>query len=63
MELAYAPPFGSAKYPVNITGYEASNVLNGSHEVIGWRGLQRLNTAGALQLIDGGDRRCGRVVG
>jgi hypothetical protein len=35
LELAYAPPFGSAKYPVNITGYEASNVLNGSHEVMG----------------------------
>jgi tRNA 2-thiouridine synthesizing protein A len=35
LELADAPPFGSAKYPVNITGYVASNVLNGSHEVMG----------------------------
>lgn len=52
LELAYAPPFGSAKDPVNIAGYVASNVLNGSHEVIGWRELQRLNTAGALQLVD-----------
>jgi len=52
LELAYAPPFGSAKDPVNIAGYVASNVLNGSHEVIGWRELQSLNTAGALQLID-----------
>lgn len=52
LELAYAPPFGSAKDPVNIAGYVASNVLNGSHEVIGWRELQSLNTAGALQLVD-----------
>ena len=52
LELAYAPPFGSAKDPVNIAGYVASNVLNGSHEVMGWRELQRLNTAGALQLVD-----------
>lgn len=52
LELAYAPPFGSAKDPVNIAGYVASNVLNGSHEVIGWRELQRLNTPGAFQLID-----------
>jgi tRNA 2-thiouridine synthesizing protein A len=52
LELAYAPPFGSAKDPVNIAGYVASNVLNGSHEVMGWRELQSLNTAGALQLVD-----------
>ncbi len=27
LELAYAPPFGSAKDPVNVAGYVASNVL------------------------------------
>ena len=52
LELAYAPPFGSAKDPVNIAGYVASNVLNGSHEVMGWRELRELNTGGSLQLID-----------
>jgi tRNA 2-thiouridine synthesizing protein A len=52
LELAYAPPFGSAKDPVNIAGYVASNVLNGSHEVIGWRELQQLDTADNVQLID-----------
>lgn len=52
LELAYAPPFGSAKDPVNIAGYVASNVLNGSHEVIGWRELHRLNTLGDVQLVD-----------
>lgn len=29
LELAYAPPFSSAKDPVNILGYVAENVLNG----------------------------------
>ncbi len=29
LELAYAPPFGSAKDPVNMAGFVASNVLNG----------------------------------
>jgi NADPH-dependent 2,4-dienoyl-CoA reductase/sulfur reductase-like enzyme/peroxiredoxin family protein/TusA-related sulfurtransferase/rhodanese-related sulfurtransferase len=31
-ELSYAPPFGSAKDPVNIAGYVASNILDGSLE-------------------------------
>jgi NADPH-dependent 2,4-dienoyl-CoA reductase/sulfur reductase-like enzyme/peroxiredoxin family protein/rhodanese-related sulfurtransferase/TusA-related sulfurtransferase len=29
LELAYAPPYGSAKDPVNIAGYVAQNILNG----------------------------------
>lgn len=54
LELAYAPPFGSAKDPVNIAGYVASNVLNGSHEIIGWRELKaKLDLEPAsIQLID-----------
>lgn len=52
LELAYAPPYGSAKDPVNIAGYVASNVLNGSHEVIGWRELAALDTAREVQLVD-----------
>lgn len=54
LELAYAPPFGSAKDPVNIAGYVAINVLNQSHELVEWRELHRsleTKTAG-LQLID-----------
>jgi len=30
LELAYAPPFGSAKDPVNFAGYVAGNVLSGA---------------------------------
>lgn len=29
LELSYAPPFGSAKDPVNMAGFVASNVING----------------------------------
>jgi NADPH-dependent 2,4-dienoyl-CoA reductase/sulfur reductase-like enzyme/rhodanese-related sulfurtransferase len=29
LELAYAPPFGSAKDPVNLAGMAATNILNG----------------------------------
>ena len=32
MELAYAPPFSSAKDPVNMAGYVAGNILGGSME-------------------------------
>jgi NADPH-dependent 2,4-dienoyl-CoA reductase/sulfur reductase-like enzyme/rhodanese-related sulfurtransferase len=36
LELAYAPPFGSAKDPVNQLGYVADNVMNGTTHIIGW---------------------------
>ncbi|WP_129723925.1 FAD-dependent oxidoreductase [Xylanivirga thermophila] len=36
LELAYAPPFSSAKDPVNMAGYVAANILKGDHPVIYW---------------------------
>jgi NADPH-dependent 2,4-dienoyl-CoA reductase/sulfur reductase-like enzyme/rhodanese-related sulfurtransferase len=36
LELAYAPPFGSAKDPVNMLGYVAENRLSGLSPVIQW---------------------------
>jgi NADPH-dependent 2,4-dienoyl-CoA reductase/sulfur reductase-like enzyme/rhodanese-related sulfurtransferase len=35
LELAYAPPFSSAKDPVNMLGYMAENILSGECDVIG----------------------------
>ena len=35
-ELAYAPPFSSAKDPVNMAGYVGSNVLNGDVKTAYW---------------------------
>ena len=54
LELAYAPPFGSAKDPVNIAGYVASNVLSGFHEIIGWRELRDIlkSAPASIQLVD-----------
>lgn len=34
LKLAYAPPFGSAKDPVNVSGFVASNVLRINMEII-----------------------------
>lgn len=34
LELAYAPPFGSAKDPVNIVGMAATNLLDGSLKLV-----------------------------
>ena len=34
LELAYAPPFSSAKDPVNILGYIAENIIDGHYKVM-----------------------------
>jgi len=36
LELAYAPPYGSARGPVNLIGFVASNTLRGDLKVITW---------------------------
>lgn len=36
LELAYAPPFGSAKDPVNQLGYVADNVMTGTTAIVAW---------------------------
>ncbi len=36
LELTYAPPFNSAKDPVNIAGYAAENILNDGLEMISY---------------------------
>jgi tRNA 2-thiouridine synthesizing protein A len=51
LELAYAPPFGSAKDPVNIAGYVAGNTLDGSHPVVTWQAIRDLDRD-VVQLID-----------
>ncbi|MDT2902480.1 FAD-dependent oxidoreductase [Lactococcus lactis] len=39
LELTYAPPFGSAKDPVNMAGYAATNLVLGQSENIQWHEL------------------------
>src|ERR1019366_2081812 len=42
LELAYAPPFSSAKDPINLLGYMAENVLSGDCDVVGPAELEQL---------------------
>lgn len=46
LELAYAPPFGSAKDPINIAGFVAANILKGDTQIV---------TIDQLRDIIGGD--------
>jgi NADPH-dependent 2,4-dienoyl-CoA reductase/sulfur reductase-like enzyme/rhodanese-related sulfurtransferase len=46
LELAYAPPFSSAKDPVNMLGYMAENVRSGACDVVEYDELARLTGEG-----------------
>jgi NADPH-dependent 2,4-dienoyl-CoA reductase/sulfur reductase-like enzyme/peroxiredoxin family protein/rhodanese-related sulfurtransferase/TusA-related sulfurtransferase len=45
LELAYAPPYGAAKDPVNIAGYVAANRLRGDARFVTWRDVAEGRTA------------------
>jgi rhodanese-related sulfurtransferase len=42
---AYAPPYSSAKDPVNIAGFVAENILTGRMKIVHWRQVQGLDRA------------------
>lgn len=50
LELSYAPPFGAAKDPVNMAGYVASNIQNGSVKVFHWHDVAEVDTSKATLL-------------
>lgn len=50
LELAYAPPFGSAKDPVNLAGMAAQNVLAGDVNLAQWDEVAHLDPATSLLL-------------
>jgi NADPH-dependent 2,4-dienoyl-CoA reductase/sulfur reductase-like enzyme/rhodanese-related sulfurtransferase len=51
LELAYAPPFGSAKDPVNMLGYIAENLISGLIKTAQWSEIDQFVTDG-YQLVD-----------
>jgi NADPH-dependent 2,4-dienoyl-CoA reductase/sulfur reductase-like enzyme/rhodanese-related sulfurtransferase len=51
LELAYAPPYSSAKDPVNLAGYVAGNILRGDVDVIHCPELLAAHKE-AMQIID-----------
>ncbi|MBP1762784.1 MAG: FAD-dependent pyridine nucleotide-disulfide oxidoreductase, partial [Firmicutes bacterium] len=50
LELAYAPPFSSAKDPVNMAAYVAGNMVRGDVEVAYWQDVEDLVKNGAYLL-------------
>lgn len=65
LELCYAPPYGSAKDPVNLAGMAAQNVLAGLVEVIQWHEIAALDPAQQviLDVRDAGERANGAIPG
>ncbi|MCB5953087.1 FAD-dependent oxidoreductase [Enterococcus sp. BWT-B8] len=50
LEFTYAPPFGSAKDPVNMIGYAALNIVEGISDNIQFYELKEARKAGAVLL-------------
>jgi NADPH-dependent 2,4-dienoyl-CoA reductase/sulfur reductase-like enzyme/rhodanese-related sulfurtransferase len=51
LELAYAPPFGSAKDPINMLGYIAENMMSGLLATAQWSQIDEFEDRG-FQLVD-----------
>lgn len=52
LELAYAPPFSSAKDPVNFAGYMAENIELGLVKQFHWQDLEKLPKDGSVTFLD-----------
>ncbi|MEG0179998.1 MAG: rhodanese-like domain-containing protein, partial [Oscillospiraceae bacterium] len=52
LELCYAPPFSSAKDPVNMAGYVAENVMNGNVRQYFWQDINKLQERTDIIMID-----------
>ncbi len=50
LELAYAPPYSSAKDPVNIAGFVAGNILKQDVDMLLWHELASMRKDGAVLL-------------
>ena len=65
LELCYAPPYSSAKDPVNVAGMAAENIVTGRVKVFHWENLAELDPA-AVTLLDvrePGEYRRGSIEG
>ncbi len=66
LELCYAPPYSSAKDPVNMAGYVAENVLKGISKIFHYHDVSSLPKDGSVNLIDTrtkGEYRLGHIDG
>ncbi len=52
LELCYAPPFGSAKDPVNMLGFVGENIVTGKVKQFFWHDVENLPRDGSVVLLD-----------
>lgn len=52
LELCYAPPFSSAKDPVNMLGFVAENIVTGKIKQFFWHDVEILPRDGSVFLLD-----------
>ena len=52
LELCYAPPFGSAKDPVNMLGFVGENIVTGKIKQFFWHDVKNLPRDGSVTLLD-----------
>ncbi|MGN0330398.1 MAG: FAD-dependent oxidoreductase [Kineothrix sp.] len=52
LELCYAPPFSSAKDPVNMLGFVAENIVSGKVKQFFWHDVEALPRDGSVTLLD-----------
>ena len=52
LDLAYAPPFSSAKDPVNMAGFMIDNIVSGRVKQFTWDTVEKLPRDGSVTLID-----------
>ncbi len=52
LDLAYAPPYSSAKSPVNMTGFMIENISNGTLKQFHWDEVNALPRDGSVTLLD-----------
>lgn len=52
LELCYAPPFSSAKDPVNMVGFVAENVITGKLKQFFWHDVENLPKDSSVTLLD-----------
>ena len=62
LELAYAPPFSSAKDPVNMLGYVAENIFSGLVKVAQWDEVEKYVEDGYTLLDVRSVSECGRGI-
>ncbi|MBR3594248.1 MAG: CoA-disulfide reductase [Clostridia bacterium] len=52
LEMCYAPPFGSAKDPVNMLGFVAENIVSRKLKQFFWHDVENLPRDGSVFLLD-----------